>query len=115
MIFLSFLNISTLSLSPIPPGPLYDVSSVTKVYESLGMGIPVVGNKLPDQKRIIEESGGGICVDYDINIFSKAIVSLLRAPIELTNMGKRSMEYIREKHSYKLMAKDIEKEYLLIK
>src|SRR5882762_10428133 len=47
-----YLTASSLSVSPIPPIPLYLASSPTKVLESLGMGVPVVANdEIPEQRR----------------------------------------------------------------
>ena len=51
----------TVSISAIPPEKYYIISSPTKVYESLGNGVPVVAyNEIFEQKKILEESGGGV-------------------------------------------------------
>ena len=107
----SFIKSAKLTVSPIPPKDVYNVSSVTKVYESLGCGCPVIGNALPEQGRLIRESGGGICVDYEKNEFSKAIIHLLRNT-ELTNkMGIKGKEYILNNRTYEHMADAIESAY----
>lgn len=110
-----FVASADLTLSPVPPGPLYEVSSVTKVYESLGLGIPAVVNDLPDQGDLVSRSGGGRSVHYDANAFTSAIVELLSDQSELNRMGEAAREYIRIHHSYQKMAGDIEHTYLAMK
>ena len=40
-----YLYYCDISISPIPPESYYKISSPTKLYESLGNGVPVVANK----------------------------------------------------------------------
>jgi len=103
----AFIKSSIITISPIPPTPMYNVSSVTKLYESLGCGCPVVGNNLPEQGKVLRESKGGICVDYDKKQFSDAIIYLLNN-IDLANhMGKAGKDYIMKNRTYRIVTKDL--------
>lgn len=67
-------------LSPIPRGELYDVSSPTKTVEYLALGLPAVGNDIPDQEKVLRESGAGLCAPMEVAAFSAAVLRLLREP-----------------------------------
>jgi len=104
----NYLNISYISLSPIPPTSRYMVSSVTKLYESIGFGIPVVGNNLPDQGKIIRESGRGICVEYDKSEFVKAIDYILDNNLIRDRMSKEGATFILNNYSYEILTKKVD-------
>ena len=46
----------------------------------MALGKAVVANDHPEQRRVIEESGAGICVPYAEQPFAAAIVRLLEDP-----------------------------------
>jgi glycosyltransferase involved in cell wall biosynthesis len=97
-----------LSLSLIPPKSYYKVSSPTKLYESLGCGVPVVGNKeIYEQEKVILESGGGIVVDYNKTASSNAILELLRDRKLRKKMATRGRKYVLDNYSYQYIAKKI--------
>lgn len=97
-----------LSISAIPADKRYKLSSPTKIYESLGNGVPVIGNKeIYEQRKVISESGGGIIVDYDMASFCDAIVDLLNNPELRQQMVRKGREYVIRKYSYRVIAKNI--------
>lgn len=65
------------AVSPIPNGPLYDVSSPTKVVEYLALGLPVVATDIPDQRELLEQCGGGLCVAFEARSIGQALDQLL--------------------------------------
>jgi len=68
---------ASVCVSPVPPGPLHDVSSPTKVVEYLALAMPVVANDIPDQRHLLEACGGGTCVAFEAPAFARAILDLL--------------------------------------
>lgn len=103
-----YLYYCDLTLSPIPPTEYYIISSPTKVYESLGNGVPVVGNReILEQEKVLRESGGGIVVDYDVRKFAAAIAQLLADPVLREVMSANGRDYILKKYSYQAIAEDI--------
>jgi glycosyltransferase involved in cell wall biosynthesis len=102
------LRYCDISLSPIPPKDFYIISSPTKIYESLGFGIPVVANiEILEQKKVISESGGGLLVPYNEDAFAHAIVQLINNPDQIKKMGQKGQKYILEHYEYKKMAEKI--------
>ena len=96
------------SISPIPPDSYYKISSPTKLYESLGNGVPVVANKgIYEQEKVILESGGGIVVDYDTTALCNAIIELLRDSKLRGEMAERGSKYVLKNYSYQAIAKKI--------
>lgn len=107
-----YLAIADVGVSAIPPTPIFLVSSPTKVLETMGAGKPIVANReIPEQKRVVEESGGGICTRYDEGEFAEAIVHLLNNPEIAVRMGERGRDYIRSNRDYRIIAAQLERYY----
>lgn len=94
----------TVGVSPIPPGKLFDVSSPTKAVEYLALGLPVIGNDIPDQRHIIECSGGGICVPYQLKPFALAVSELLCDPQRAAAMGAAGRSFVLAHRTYGQLA-----------
>ena len=75
------------------------------------MAKPVVANDIPEQKFLIEESGGGICVPYDETAFSIAILELLKDPLKASEMGSCGRSYIEKNRSNEAFADLLEDIY----
>lgn len=103
-----YIAAAHVGISPIPPIPVYVVSSPTKLAETLGMARPVVANDIPEQKLLIEQSGGGVCVPYEESAFAAAIVSLLDDPLQARQMGLAGQAFIRRERSYQGMTVKLE-------
>jgi len=102
------ISISDVTISPIPPIECYKISSPTKVVESIGMGIPVVGNKeIQDQYEVISESGCGICIDYNAKSFANAIIQVIENGNK-DNYYRKGRDYIKVRRNYSIFAKEIE-------
>lgn len=99
-------------VSPIYPAPILNCGSPTKLIEYMAMGKAVVANDHPEQKVVIAESNGGICVPYDEDAFADAILYLLDHPEEAEEMGKRGREYVEKHRSYEHIADLVETKLL---
>jgi len=102
-----YLAAADVSLSPIPPVPAFEISSPTKLVESLGMGCPVVASDIPEQRMIINESSGGFCIPYNEEAFTEKIIELFSDRAFAQTMGQSGQRYILEKRDYKKMAKTL--------
>jgi len=103
-----YINASHVGLSPIETIPIFNVSSPHKFIEMLGQGCPVVASEIPDQKYMICNSGGGICVPYDVESFSNAIIYLLNNQNIAKKMGQRGRDFAIKERSYDVLAKRID-------
>jgi glycosyltransferase involved in cell wall biosynthesis len=103
-----YLWYSDVCISPIPPSKNYIISSPTKIYESLGHGIPVVANtEIIEQEKVIKESQGGILVKYDLCEFIMAIEKLILNSKLRTEMGQKGKTYVIENFAYDKLAMKI--------
>ena len=108
----SFLALSSLTVSPIPPVPIYLVSSPSKTVESLAAGRPVVATAIPDQQTVVRESGGGVIAPYRPDAFADAISALLDNPQQRAAMGAAGRDWVREHRSYEGLATLLEHAYV---
>jgi glycosyltransferase involved in cell wall biosynthesis len=109
---LAYVQESDVCTSPFYPTPILQSTSPTKLVEYLAAGKPVVANDHPEQRRVIEESGAGICVAYDEDAFAAAILELLGDPERSRAMGERGRRYVIEHRSYGAIADMVERRLL---
>ncbi len=101
-------------VSPLYPSPIFRPASPTKLVEYMALGRPVVVNDHPEQRQLVEASGGGLCVRFDEEAFAEAILQLLGDAGAAEAMGVRGRRYIESKRDYGVIADEVEAEYLRI-
>lgn len=104
---LPLVRCAELGLSPIPRGELFDVSSPTKAVEYLALGLPCVGNDIPDQRLVLERSEGGLCVPMEVEPFADAILELLDDPDRRARMGRSGAAWVAKYRSYDQLAERV--------
>jgi glycosyltransferase involved in cell wall biosynthesis len=95
------------ALAAVPPGPLHDVSSPTKVVEYLALGVPVVASRIPDQASLLAACGGGECADFDAASFAAAIERVLRAGPAARAAAIDARERVLALRAYPLLAQQV--------
>lgn len=95
-------------VSPFFPVSFLNSTSPTKLVEYLAMGKAVVANDHPEQKLVLEESGAGLCVPYQVEPFASAVVELLRDAPRAARMGRQGWEYVLRHRSYPVIADAVE-------
>lgn len=100
-----------LGLSPIPRKPIFDVSSPTKAMEYLALGVPCVGNDIPDQRYVLEQSGAGLCVPMTVPAFVNAVETLLADEAYARSMGARGPAFIAKERSYEMLSVQVAEVY----
>jgi glycosyltransferase involved in cell wall biosynthesis len=94
-------------LSPFYPTPILNSTSPTKLVEYMALGKPVVANHHPEQTKVINDSDGGLCVDWDETDFAAAIDFLLEQPDVAREKGMKARAYA-ETRSYSCIADHVE-------
>lgn len=108
-----FIAAADVCLCPVPPLSIYKVSSPTKLFEYMAMGKAVIANEeIPEQKEVIEESGGGVLVKFEDESFANGIIKLLSNPDKAKEMGKKGHEWVVKNRNYEKLAREIEKKYI---
>ncbi|TFW36006.1 glycosyltransferase family 4 protein [Massilia horti] len=108
---LGFAVRAEVGLSPIPRGTLFDVSSPTKLVEYLALGIPSVANDIPDQRLVIEQSGAGLCVPMEAELFAAAVLKLLNDRQLAQQFALRGPAYVKTHRTYAILARNVAKTY----
>lgn len=107
-----FIAAADVCLCPVPPLDIYKVSTPTKMFEYMVMKKPVVANReIPEQKEVIDESGGSILVKFEDESFAEAIIELLNNPEWAREMGKKGYEWVMKNRPYENMARGVEAKY----
>ena len=109
---LRYVQEADVCVSPFFPTPILNSTSPTKLVEYLAMAKAVVANDHPEQRLVIEESGGGYCVPWEEGAFANAIISLLEAPKTAARMGERGRRYVLEHRSYAKIADFVEATFI---
>tara|TARA_B100000315_G_scaffold255463_1_gene298893 strand:- start:613 stop:1734 length:1122 start_codon:yes stop_codon:yes gene_type:complete len=98
-----YISISDITLSIIPPLKFYQVSTPAKLIESMVLGKPTIANNLPFQQKILKESKGGICIEYNLKELANSMIYLSNHPHEVSKMGKSGKDYIINNLSFDLI------------
>jgi glycosyltransferase involved in cell wall biosynthesis len=109
-----YVQQADICLSPMYPSPMLITTTPTKCMEYLGLGKPVVGNDIPDMKKVLGESGGGICVSWDVDAFAEAIRKLFGDPERAAAMGEKGREWILANREYGIIADYLEDKYFAL-
>lgn len=111
---LEYVEQSAVCLSPFYPTPVLNSTSPTKLIEYMALQKPVIANDHPEQRLVLKESQGGICVPYEEQAFANAIIYLLDNPDIAKNMGRMGREYIIKNRTYRTIADQVEQKYFEI-
>lgn len=106
-----YLRTARIGLSPFPRSRVLEVASPTKVCEYLAYGVPVIANDQPDQKDLIDATGGGLCVPLTASGFAGGILNLLRDPQRAAAMAINGRIKIASLRSYDVLAGQLANRY----
>lgn len=95
------------ALAAVPPGPLHDVSSPTKVVEYLALGVPVVASLIPDQQALLAACGGGQCVPHRPEDYAQAIQRLLSDGDAARAAARRARTRVLALRGYPVLAHEV--------
>ena len=87
--FVPILAACRFTVSPDPPTPFNDVSTMVKVLDSLVIGRPVVSFDLAET-RLLVGSGGVIVADVSAEALARTMIGLLRAPEVVAGLAAKA-------------------------
>jgi glycosyltransferase involved in cell wall biosynthesis len=98
------------SAMPVQPDTLnHRLNTPTKLYDAMGVGVPVVASDLPGIAPIVTETGcGGLCDPEDPADIARAIREVVDAP-ESARLERRlaCLSAARDRYSWQLQAQEL--------
>lgn len=111
-----YIHLSDACLSIIKPLRCYYVCSPCKLFEYLYIGRPVIANEeIPEHKRIIQSSNGGLLVKYDEESIANAMldmVSIYNNPDKYKQLSESGRKWVIENRTFNVISREIEDIYL---
>jgi glycosyltransferase involved in cell wall biosynthesis len=99
----------TAGLALFMPNPHDREKELTKLFEYMGAGIPIICSDFPVWRSLIEETGTGLCVDpLDPGAIAGAIEYLIAHPKEAEGMRQNGRRAVAERYNW-----DVEAQRLL--
>ena len=91
----------TAGLALFPRSPHTRRKELTKIFEYMAFGIPVLCADFPNLREIVEGAECGICVDpEDLPAAAEAVRYLWNNPEKARLMGKNGREAVRKKYNW---------------
>jgi glycosyltransferase involved in cell wall biosynthesis len=98
----------TAGLAVFPPTPAYSRKELTKFFEYMGSGIPILCSDFPVWQSLMEETRAGLCVDpRDPKAIAKAIRFLVAHPEEAERMGENGRQAVSERYNWDFEAQKL--------
>ncbi len=107
----SLLVGANVAISYIPRGPLYDVSSPTKLLEYLALGVPAIGNDIPDQVHVLLESDAGELASSANDGLAISILNVIGDRPQALLRASRGPAYIEARRSYRVISENLAEKY----
>ena len=96
-------------LAILAPIPNYQESWPTKLFEYMGLGLPVIASGFPLYRELIDEVGCGLTVDNptDASELADKIQYLLDNPAEAEAMGERGRQAVEDRFRWNIEAQKL--------
>ncbi|WP_342118552.1 glycosyltransferase [Pseudoduganella sp. OTU4001] len=107
----SYLLAAQAAVSYVPRGALYDVSSPTKLLEYLALGVPCVGNDIPDQAAVLAASGAGWLSASTAEAMAEALQAILSDPQAARRRAAAGPQFIDAVRSYRVLGAAVAERY----
>ena len=101
----AYIRASDVGVSPFIPNRVLVNNSPIKLLEYLALEVPAVATDIPEQKRIIVESGAGICVPWDVKRFANAVNTVLNLTFAGRRaLGRRGRGWVRKNRDFSVLS-----------
>ena len=91
----------TAGLALFPSTAHYREKELTKIFEYMAAGIPVLASDFPVWRKLVEGTGSGICVSpHCREELEEALCRLISRPEERSRMGRRGQEAVWNQYNW---------------
>ena len=100
------IRAADVGLSLFPANKVYVNSSPIKILEYLALERPVVATSVPDQVRILAESGAGIAANHSAGEYAEAILGVLALPPRVRErMGAKGRDWVASHRDFRVLTR----------
>lgn len=100
-----FYGISDITVVPLRDVPLFRTTIPSKIFEIMSCGTPMILAVRGEAARIVEESGGGMCIEPEnVDAMVEAILDMRNKPSVRDQMSINAREYVHEHYNRKVLA-----------
>jgi len=98
-----------------PDTPHYARKELTKFFEYMAAGLPILSTDFPVWRKIVEENSCGLCVNpADLEAVQSAVGYLLDNSDETAMMGENGLKIVHERYNWAVEEKKLLKLYATI-
>jgi len=107
---LDIVSCFDVALVPLRKLELFHGALPSKMFEAMGVGVPVVASVLGEARELLDEAGGGICVQpEDPQGIADAILRLYKDHSLREIMGAKARQYVIQKYNRADIARNYER------
>jgi glycosyltransferase involved in cell wall biosynthesis len=97
-----------IGMGVVHPTPNLIESRLTKLYEYMAVGLPVIASNFPVYQELIGGNNCGLTVDpQNIDAIAEAVEYLIRHPSEAKKMGENGRKAVVEKYNWETESKKL--------
>lgn len=107
-LFPSYINASTVCISPLKRNPHHDTTYANKIFQYMAMGKPVVVSDCPAQQNVIEnENCGLVHEDENEKDLAEKLIELLSNPEKCSKFSINAKEAVNDKWNWDKTSRDL--------
>jgi glycosyltransferase involved in cell wall biosynthesis len=107
---LDIVSCFDVALVPLRKLDLFHGALPSKMFEAMGVGVPVVASVLGEARAVLDEAGGGISVQpEDPQGIAYAILRLYKDPSLRETLGAKARQYVIQKYNRADIARNYER------
>jgi len=105
-----YIRLANAAISPFKPTEVFVNNSPLKLMEYFKAGTPVAATDIPDQRYVIDSSGGGLITQWDTDEFSIALENLLSmSRQQQLDMGRKGYLWVKENREIQKLSMEVDK------
>lgn len=98
------------TIIPLKKLDLFKGALPSKMFEALSSELPIILSVEGEAQKLIEASGGGICVEPEnADQIADAVIKIYSDPEFAKELGKRGREYVKQYYSREVIVESFEK------
>lgn len=104
------IGMASICVVPLRRLPIFEHAMPSKMFEYMARGKPIILSVLGEAKALLEESGGGICIEPENHkALADAILTLYENSEMVSRLGKDGKEFVRNNYRKSVIIENFSK------